>query len=323
MDRITIFDTSVCTENVGDEIIMDSVKRELRSMFKQTMFLTVPTHEKVTRISYIKMAKTHTGFVGGSNLLATNMRYPINQWNIHIWNTKYFKDVVLMGVGSQNYGKKVNYYTRLLYRKALTDKYIHSVRDSYTEEVLKSIGINNVINTGCPTLWQLTEKHCKTIPHKKAKNVICTFTDYNKDFDKDKELARILFNNYEKVYCWIQGTEDYEYINSISDKFILVDPHLEDYDNVLNGDFELDYVGTRLHAGIRAMQKSRRSIILSIDNRAREMGRDYNLNIIERDDIENLEKYINSDFKTDIKLNLENINKWKSQFNQNRSLNEK
>ena len=83
---------------------------------------------------------------------------------------------------------------------------------------------------------------------------------------------------------------------------------------ILESDLELDYIGTRLHAGIRAMQKRRRSIIISIDNRAREMGKDYNLNVIEREDIENLEEYLLSEFKTDIKLNLDNIKKWKEQF---------
>lgn len=314
MNRITVFDTSVCTENVGDEIIMDCVNKQLRDMFKKTMFLRVPTHEKITKISYLRMKKTQLGFVGGTNLLASNMRYPINQWNIHIWNTKHMNNVVLMGVGSQNYGDKINWYTKLLYKKALSPKFLHSVRDSYTEMIMKKMGINNVINTGCPTLWSLTEEHCKSIPHKKSQDVICTFTDYNKNEELDRKLAEILFKNYRNVYCWIQGSRDYEYIKSISDKFILIDPHLEEYDKILTSDLDLDYVGTRLHAGIRAMQKGRRSIILSIDNRAREMGRDYNLNIIERDDIEKLEDYINSDFKTDVKLNTENINKWKEQF---------
>ena len=315
MNRITIFDTSVFSENLGDDIIMDCVKAQLRDMFPRTMWLRVPTHEKITKISYLRMKNTKLGFVGGTNLLASNMRYPINQWNIHLWNTKHINNVVLMGVGSQNYGDNINLYTKLVYKKALSSKYLHSVRDSYTEGIMKKIGIDNVINTGCPTLWSLTKDHCKSIPTKKSKDVICTFTDYNKDIEKDKKLCEILFRNYRNVYCWIQGSRDYDYIKSISDKFILIDPHLEEYDKVLTSDIELDYVGTRLHAGVRAMQKGRRSIILSIDNRAREMGKDYNLNVIEREDIEELESYINSDFKTDIKLNLENINKWKNQFN--------
>lgn len=314
MERITIFDTSVCTENIGDEIIMDSIKLQLRTMFNRTMFLRVPTHERITRISKLRMGKTKFGFVGGTNLLALDMLEPINQWNIHIWDLKKLNNVILMGVGAQAYCEKINFYTKYLYRKILKGDYIHSVRDSYTESVLKSIGITNVVNTGCPTLWNLTESHCNKIPKSKAENVICTFTDYNRDRERDTKLANVLFKNYKNVYCWIQGTEDYEYIKSISDNFIFVNPHLEEYDKILSSEIDLDYIGTRLHAGIRAMQKYKRSIILVIDNRAREMGKDFNLNIIERDNIDELEKYINSDFKTDVKLPIDKINIWKNQF---------
>ena len=37
MKKITIFDTSVVTENLGDYIIMDSVNRELQGLFKNDM----------------------------------------------------------------------------------------------------------------------------------------------------------------------------------------------------------------------------------------------------------------------------------------------
>ncbi|EIL8447475.1 polysaccharide pyruvyl transferase family protein [Clostridium perfringens] len=314
MDRITIFDTSVCSENLGDEIIMDCVKNELMKCLPKTSFLRVPTHEKISEISYIRMKKSSLGIVGGTNLLAANMRYPINQWNIHLWNAMHLKNVILMGVGSQNYNNKVNFYTKMVYKKALSSKYLHSVRDNHTEKLMIKMGFNNVINTGCPTLWSLNKELCESIPRHKAKDVVCTFTDYNRDIKRDKYLSKILFENYRNVYCWIQGSEDYEYVKSISNKFKIIDPHLEEYDKILESDLELDYIGTRLHAGIRAMQKRRRSIIISIDNRAREMGKDYNLNVIEREDIENLEEYLLSEFKTDIKLNLDNIKKWKEQF---------
>ena len=48
-------------------------------------------------------------------------------------------------------------------------------------------------------------------------------------------------------------------------------PTLEAFDNLLESEIDLDYIGTRLHAGIRAIQKKRRSIIIGVDNRALEM----------------------------------------------------
>ena len=49
----------------------------------------------------------------------------------------------------------------------------------------------------------------------------------------------------------------------------------------------IDYVGTRLHAGIRALQHKKRTIIIGIDNRAIEKAKDFNLTVIDRKNIKN------------------------------------
>lgn len=73
--------------------------------------------------------------------------------------------------------------------------------------------------------------------------------------------------------------------------------------------------GTRLHAGIHALNYKVRSIILAVDNRATEMGRDVNLPVIQRSEIgEKLESKINTDFTTDIRINQKNIRLFTEQF---------
>ncbi|MGU8248915.1 polysaccharide pyruvyl transferase family protein [Clostridium perfringens] len=315
MNRICVFDTSIATLNIGDEIIMDSVNKELNDIFNEKMLLKVPSHEKIGRISHIRLKMSDNIFVGGTNLLTSDMFKLNPQWNISLKDILVLKDVVLLGVGWRKYSEKTNFYTKFLLNKVLSKKYIHAVRDEFTKSKLMELGFKNVINTGCPTLWKLDEKHCSQIKTSKSENVICTFTDYDKDLVNDKKLADLLFKNYKNVYCWVQGAGDLEYIKSISENFIIVSPQLAKYDELLQSDIDLEFVGTRLHAGIRAMQKGRRSIIISIDNRAREMGKDFNLNVLERDEIEKLENIIYSDFETKITLNWEEINKWKKQFN--------
>ena len=63
-----------------------------------------------------------------------------------------------------------------------------------------------------------------------------------------------------------------------------------------------------------ALQHKKRTIILAIDNRVRDMKRTYNLNSIERDNIEELEKVLLSEWETKICINKKNIEKWLSQF---------
>ena len=314
MKKISIMDTSIATKNIGDEIIMESVNENINRLFKKDMVFRFGTHQNLDKIAINLCNESEYVFVGGTNLLSPKTRLRNNQWNIDfISSYKLKNNIVLMGVGCNSYNS-MNFLSKKMYKRILDSKFIHSVRDNYTVKLLQSIGVNNVVNTGCPTLWKLDSSHCKKIPSKKSRNVVCTFTDYNKNFEKDKYLANILFDNYEKVYCWIQGSKDYEYIKTISDRFIIVNPNLQSYDDLLESNIELDFVGTRLHAGIRAMQKNRRSIIISIDNRAREMGKDFNLNVLEREDIHTLESLVNSEFNTHLRLNWNDIKKWKEQF---------
>jgi len=76
----------------------------------------------------------------------------------------------------------------------------------------------------------------------------------------------------------------------------------------------LDYVGTRLHAGIRALQKSRRTIIIGIDNRSLEKAKDFDITVVERKNLNGLKSRIKKPFTTRIKLPKKEIQRWKSQF---------
>lgn len=319
MKKITMFDTSIGTLNLGDEIIVDAVNKEIRNLLPNNMMLRIPTHEVIGKKSHKIVRSSAVCFVAGTNLLDSKYRIiRTKQWKINQidgFKLKMSNNVILMGTGWQNYQSKPNLLSNILYNNTLSKTYYHAVRDEYTKSQLEKIGIKNVYNTGCPTLWGLTKSHCKDIPKTKSKNVIFTITDYRADVDKDKKMIEILQRNYDKVYCWIQGSRDFEYLKSLTDEVIIVNPTLKQFDELLESDEDLDYIGTRLHAGIRAMQKKRRSIIIGVDNRAKEMGKDFNLNVLDRDEINDLESYLNSDIETNINLNYEVINLWKKQFN--------
>ena len=62
------------------------------------------------------------------------------------------------------------------------------------------------------------------------------------------------------------------------------------------------------------LQHKKRTIIIGIDNRAKEKKKDFNLPVIDREDMRDLAGTINSPLVTDIHIPLENINKWKGQF---------
>lgn len=313
--KITLFDTAVCTENLGDFIIMDAVRNHINEMFPEAMVLHTATHEKISLPTYSMVKQCDLSFVGGTNLMSSNMN-SYNQWKINVIDSLFLKDIVLMGVGWWQYQKDPNIYTRYLLKSVLNHDLMHSVRDSYTETMLRKAGFNNVINTSCATMWCLDEMHCKAIPTSKAENVIATLTDYNRDAKNDLAVIELLSKSYKKVYIWPQGSGDIDYINQLNlSKFAeILPPKLEAYNAILENEESIDFVGTRLHAGVRALQNKRRTIILGIDNRAFEKAKDFNVTVCPRDDLTKLKQLIKSNFETQINLPTENIAHWKSQF---------
>lgn len=315
MKKISILDTSICGTNLGDQIIMDAVNQILNQIFNGDFFIRLQTHDVINKVSYEHIQQSEYVIVGGTNLLSSNMNY-YNQWKISLWDSLFIKDVILMGVGWCEYQPKPNLYTKILYNKVLNKSFFHSVRDSYSEKQLKSIGIDNVINTSCPTMWSLTEEHCSNIPCKKSSCVLLTFTKYRQCPEYDFQLINLLKDEYKKILFWIQQPEDFKYMRDMcgdDEQIVYIQPTLKALDKVLL-ECDLDYIGTRLHAGIRALQAKKRTLIISVDNRATEIAKDTNLPTISRDNIEGIANWINSNQKTFIKIPIGNIREWKNQF---------
>ena len=92
----------------------------------------------------------------------------------------------------------------------------------------------------------------------------------------------------------------------------VVSPSVQAYGALLN-EGNIDFVGTRLHAGIYAMQHKVRSVILSVDNRASDMAETYNLNVLRRDDPK-IEEFLCGEIVTAVNIDEQAIAAFKQQF---------
>lgn len=317
MKKISIFDASVLTLNVGDEIIYDSVSHELTNIFSMSQFFKVPLHDYPNKYGVKRLKESELAFVGGTNLLTSDV-IKKRQWKYtrlhHILS--HNPELILLGTGWQDYQSDPNLFTSSFYRSVLSENYTHSVRDEYSKEKLKRIGIKNVINTGCPTTWRLTKAHCSSITQTKASKVVFTLTDYRPEKIKDIEFINILLNEYETVIFWPQGSKDLEYINSLNvdmSTIEVIGSNLSSFDAVLKND-NIDFVGTRLHAGIRALQHKKRTLIIGVDNRAIEKKKDLNIPVLDRNELGSLVSLLNSNLAMDITIKSEQIEQWKRQF---------
>lgn len=313
-ESLLLFDTSMNSLNMGDSIIVHYCDIALAQLMAQREVLRLPTHTLPESEQLSALAAAGTKIVCGTNLMTPHFE-EFSNWKMPE-NLCGYRDILTLGVGWGYYCDDISPMSRLVYRTILSSTGLHSVRDGYAEAKFREMGIQNVVNTGCPTLWGLTPEHCAAIPTHKARRVITTLTDYDRDYTRDRRMIELLREQYEEVYVWIQGAEDEEYLRELvdADTVKIVPRSLEAYTEALKmGD--LDYVGTRLHAGIHAMNLGLRTIILAVDNRAIEMGRDFNLPVIRREELEEkLPERIHSTEPIAIELPVEQIRAWKGQF---------
>ncbi|MGC3981975.1 MAG: polysaccharide pyruvyl transferase family protein [Steroidobacteraceae bacterium] len=311
--KIAVLDTSVTSMNLGDQIIMDASRGILNELFPNAFYVNLPTHEFFLWESYRVIKDCDYVFVGGSNLLKSKMAWN-NQWKISPLDLLMRRNCILLGCGWWHYQKAPDWYSRQLLRRILSGKYTHSLRDHYSAAQLHAAGIANARNTSCVTMWKLDEAHCERIPLQRAPRVMTTLTGYNADPVADKAVLELLLKHYEEVVLWVQQPEDFAYASTLAGgriKFIA--PNLASYTDFLRNN-HVDYVGSRLHGGIRALQTGKRSLILAVDNRAVEIARDTQLPVVKRDDIAAVERWIATPAPTRIRLPTQAIDAWMAQF---------
>ena len=311
------------SQNLGDIIIYKSIEPILIELFPNTEIIKLSTHDYLesNHIRLIKKAQ-HT-FVGGSNLLSSNINQ-YNQWKYSKSRWDYFfpniTNINLIGVGWWQYQHAPTFKTAHFYKSLFSKKKKLSVRDSYTLKQLQQCGIKNVINTSCPTTWNLNG--IKTNKTQQVSSCLFSLTDYNPAPVLDNALIELLAASYHQLFFFPQGSKDIEYINILSNfikyknKIIIIERNIEAASTLLsNYKQDLNYIGTRLHLGIYCLQYKIPSLIISIDNRAFEIAKDINLPVVERHEIAKIKEWINNASpESSIHIPLNAINDWKQQF---------
>jgi len=324
MKSVIEFDTAIGTSNVGDEIIMKCLEEELAFLLDNSFVMRWGTHVKnLDKRRFIfgsqKLEFTYDAdfkIVMGTNMLSRDIKKTQAQWPVGNLDSWIYENVILAGVGTTLGEGKTTNYSKKIYNRILRKDFYHSVRDEESKTMLEDMGFK-AINTGCPTLWKFTPEFCQQIPTKKASRVIFSLSGYKnqRDRKKDQLLLDILRENYDELIFWCQTTRDELYLDTFEDVESIPRIYaLDKYRQILD-EGNIDYVGTRLHGGVYAMQRKVRSIIISIDHRAKGFHDTNDLIICERRDIKDkLSEMINSEFETKIRIPVEDIERFKDQF---------
>ena len=322
--NIVVFNTAIGSFNHGDDVIMHSAEDALAPLLDRSYIMELATHiGNFNFIHYLKNSKKlqfadtcDYKFIMGINLLSADLLRSIGQWVVDPVSKRLYKNSIMVGVGITKSGQTPTFYTKAFYKVILRKDIAHSVRDEESKIMLEQAAGVTVLNTGCPTLWKLTPEVCSRIPVQKAKNVVFTLSGQPKyqNMKCDQQLIDIVERNYDHIYYWVQTYDDEGYLNKLhhTKEFTHI-YSLKQYQEVCqNGN--VDYVGTRLHGGVYAMQNGVRAVIIEIDHRAKGFKEINNINSISRDNLDALEDYINGDIHTEIHLREKEIKEWISQF---------
>lgn len=313
MTKVTVFDTQYVTDNLGDQIIMRSVSSHLRDVFPGAFFTGIPSHDFPGPVARRNLREADAVFVGGTNILCSHVLW-YSQWKVRQSDMWRAEKAVLMGVGWHKYQSTPDPYTAFAYRNILSRDRQHSVRDSYTLTQLQAMGFNNVINTGCPTMWDLGEDATGDIPQEKADAVLFTLTCYLQRPEQDRQLIQLLQKHYKTVYFWPQMHGDIAYLDSLGlPPVTRLTPSMQSVTEIFDAG-NVDYIGLRLHCGVFALQRGVRSLTVIIDNRAAEISKDTGLPAVERGDLEAVEQWIGKSDTVRLRLPDAEIERWKAQF---------
>jgi hypothetical protein len=302
--------------NLGDQVISRAVHRELRTIFGEaTEIVAIPSHAYPTPRSVALFKDARHVFVGGSNLLYFRWWRPAS-WKLGFIGLTSYRDLILMGCGWGGYEIPSGYYGSWVASTVLSSTHVHSVRDGYTRDMARhGLKLQQVMNTACPTMWCLTPNFVRSLRRTRANSCIFSLTDYDKDQNADALLIRELGRLYaNKLLFWPQGAGDLEYVRALGYAGPVIERSLHGFLKVLTSGVEYDYVGTRLHAGILCLEHGVRSLVIAIDNRAKEISADTGLPTLVRGDVTGLTKWVEGGHCAGICLPIDSIDAWRRQF---------
>ena len=314
--HIHILDTSVATDNIGDEIIADASRRIVARLFPDAWLTTSASHDGLGPFGRDLAAAADVALLIGTNALtpADQRRFRFI-WTVATRDVAVLRNkVVLFGVGANRDFDKINWRQRSLLSRLLSDRHVHAVRDMPGRQLVEMVG-RRAVNTSCPTLWSYAD-HPPDVPPDKAERVVFTLTQHKPD-PGDAAMIRILRDRYREVAFWPQQPRDLPYMLDLTDGtrgIEVLAPNLAAYDRFL-AETPVDVIGTRLHGTIRGLHHGRRILAISIDNRARDIGSETGLPVLDRKSVvADLARLVDTPSMTRLVLPQAQIEEFQGQF---------
>lgn len=310
---IVLVDPGSTSTNLGDRIISQAVHEHFIDGLEDlgVDVVSIPLHGPIEAIDRRHLRAATDVVVSGTNLLSDHMWFR-SAWN---WSRQDINlaagKLTVFGAGWWQYQVGgIDWPTRR-WLASLSGSKQWAVRDIYSAERLAAGGIR-ALHTSCPTLWNVSEQSMPGGTHR----VVATLTDYTQDRASDGALLTALNHRFDEVMLWPQGPGDASYFKSlgVADSSILA-PTVEAFDQELLQP-GTSYVGLRLHGGSRAVQLKVPSLVVSVDNRAREISKSVGLVCPSRHDMNEIRELLDSRHVQLLDMPHGNIADWSKQWSE-------
>lgn len=307
--QIAILDPSLATDNLGDEVIYQAVESLLFDLFPNAWFHRIATHEAMSNRSHKVLREAERIFVAGSNLLPPDG----GQWRITLSDSMFIEGLVVIGAGWQHDTTKLSREASKIIGRSFHRTALHAVRDAPAAENLKAVGLR-AVNATCPTLWRLDAEATARIPATKAPEAVVAVTAYRNQPEADAAFLKLVTERYRTVWFYPQMADDIAHIERLGFGHLKrIRASTDAYTRFL-AENDVDYIGSRLHGGIRALQTGKRSLILEVDNRARDIAAHTGLPSARLTDLAAIGDWIDRPAPTVLHLPEADIAAWKAQF---------
>jgi hypothetical protein len=310
MRSLVWLDPGLESQNAGDEVISEAIGAIDASV---GMARRISTHRHPRLRDLRALAAAEIVVIGGSNILASHMERH-RQWLVtpavaaSVWGK-----CVFVGVGWWQYQRPPCRYSKWLIKGIADQGALHAARDGYTAQRLRDMGLRTAM-TSCPTMWGLPRE----LPQSRSTTALVTVTNYYRDKVVDSCWLSAVSSRYQRVVAVGMEAGDFNYLESIGfleiPNVAYAGTGLGTLDRALED--EVEFVGTRLHAGIRSLGAGRRSLILGVDNRAKEIAVGTGLPVVPRIDLAGIRQWIEGPSASTLTLPTEAIEGWLEWFDQ-------
>lgn len=267
---IVIADTSVCSSNTGDQIIVSAVRDALRPLTDRFGVRHIPTHTGMGYRGRRILEQAPVAVLAGTNLLSAHVGLR-QQWRTIPLRRRH-RRFVSFGCGFGSGEDRPTRAAAAFLRATLHPGALHAARDMFSADLLQDLGFR-AIYTGCPTMW-LVDRDAPPTPSSPEDRCVVILNHTLRRPDLDSLVLRASTERFGDVRFWCQAPYDRAYLPALPANASEIPPSLAALGAELRAHPGAEVVTTRLHAAIYAQWFGHRPRFIAVDLRSQRCAGD-------------------------------------------------